>query len=195
MVRMRRRCPVADLQCLGARINFDLKICLPRLSIFSNSFFHWCCINQLVSLHGITDGQCHWWDQTLVRKIVMPGRRRVGRAPGGKQPTGTRLSPSKPTPSSSSSSPSPWIQGPSAPGRFRSHRLLLLQVAISCQMLDLSLLLVRGACTIPSTSFAMTSNILCKSLNSCATKILTFFLSEASSGKIDVFLLSKDNFL
>ena len=56
-------------------------------------------------------------------------------------------------------------------------------------------LLVRGACTIPSTSFAMTSNVLCKSLNSCATKILTFFLGEASSGKIDVFLLSKDNFL
>ena len=34
----------------------------------------------------------------------------------------------------------------------------------------------------PSPSFAMTSNFLCKSLNSCATKILTFFLREASSG-------------
>ena len=40
-------------------------------------------------------------------------------------------------------------------------------------------LLVRGACTIPSTSFAMTSNVLCKSLNSCATKILTFLLKRS----------------
>ena len=135
MVSIRRRCPLADVQCLGPRTNVDFQICL---SIFSCScLFHCCCccccccccIYQFVSLHVITDaGQCHWWDQTLVRKIGGLRRRsRVAVVPGGKvQPTGTRLSPNKPTLSSSSYSPSPWIQGPSAPGKFRSHHLFLL---------------------------------------------------------------------
>ena len=191
MVRMRRRCAVAEVRWLWPRINVDVQ----HLSIFSCSrLFHCCCCSyQLGSLNVITAdaGQCHWSDQTLVKKMPGTGfrRRRVARGPW-------------------------WAAYWNQTFSQQADPLLLLLLTLlsvdtrtfcSCQaripsfapspsynqLPDTRLFCCSQSAAserglyypIPSPSFAITSTFLCKSLNSWVTKILTFFLRVALAGE------------
>ena len=146
--------------------------------------------SQLVSLHVITDGgQCHWSDQTMVKKIV-GFRRRVARGPWWSAYWNqtfseqadpllllllTLLSVDTARTFCSCQAGIPSFAPPPSCNQLPCTRLVCSAGNQSGK------LQVRGACTIPSPpSFAMTSNFLCKSLlSSCATKILRNFLSHS----------------